>query len=188
MGLSGMPFVGVDIGGFAEAPTAELYTRWLQLGVFYPFMRTHTTFGTPDQDPWSYGAEHEALNRRAIELRYELLPHIYNVMHEASVTGLPALRPLLLEFPDDPSTYARDVRHARLPSALDGRPRHRDHRRAGRTVSSGEPRRVAARPPRIAVPGGDRQHRGSARADRGARGAAGCGVGGGRYRDRERAD
>ena len=71
-------------------------------------MRTHTTFGTPDQEPWSYGTFHEALNRRAIELRYELLPHIYNVMHEASLTGLPALRPLLLEFPDDPNTYGME--------------------------------------------------------------------------------
>jgi alpha-glucosidase len=108
MGLSGLPFVGVDIGGFAETPSAELYTRWLQLGVFYPFMRTHTTLGTPDQDPWSYGQEHEAINRRAIELRYQLLPHIYNVMHDASVTGLPALRPLMLEFPHDPATYGLD--------------------------------------------------------------------------------
>ena len=55
MGLSGLSFVGMDIGGFAEAPTPELYTRWLQSGVLYPFMRTHTTFGTPDQEPWSYG-------------------------------------------------------------------------------------------------------------------------------------
>jgi alpha-glucosidase len=108
MGLSGLAFVGSDIGGFAEAPTAELYTRWLQVGVFYPFMRTHTTFGTPDQEPWSYGTLHESLNRRAIELRYELLPHIYNVMREASLTGLPALRPLLLEFPGDPNTYGME--------------------------------------------------------------------------------
>jgi alpha-glucosidase len=105
MGLSGLAFVGSDIGGFAEAPSAELYTRWLQAGVFYPFMRTHTTFGTPDQEPWSYGTYHEAVNRRAIELRYELLPHIYNVMRDASLTGVPALRPLLLEFPEDPNTY-----------------------------------------------------------------------------------
>jgi alpha-glucosidase len=108
MGLSGLAFVGSDIGGFAEAPSAELYTRWLQAGVFYPFMRTHTTLGTPDQDPWSYGTYHEGLNRRAIELRYELLPHIYNVMREASLTGIPALRPLLLEFPDDPNTYGME--------------------------------------------------------------------------------
>jgi alpha-glucosidase len=105
MGLSGMPFVGSDIGGFAEAPTAELYTRWLQLGTFYPFMRTHTTFGTPDQEPWSYGPRHEEINRRAIELRYELLPYIYSVMRETSETGVPAMRPLMLEFPQDERTY-----------------------------------------------------------------------------------
>jgi alpha-glucosidase len=108
LGLSGFPFVGADIGGFAEVPTAELYTRWLQLGVFYPFMRSHTVFGTPDQEPWSYGSFHEALNRRAIEMRYELLPQIYNVMEEASRTGVPAFRPLLLDYPDDPATWDRD--------------------------------------------------------------------------------
>jgi alpha-glucosidase len=105
LGLSGFPFVGADIGGFAESPSAELFTRWLQAGVFYPFMRTHTTVGTPDQEPWSYGTRHEALNRRAIELRYEMLPHLYAVMEEASRTGLPALRPLFLDFPGDERTY-----------------------------------------------------------------------------------
>jgi alpha-glucosidase len=108
MGLSGMPFVGSDIGGFAGAPTPDLYTRWLQAGVFYPFMRTHTTFGTPDQEPWSYGSAHETINRRAIELRYQLLPEIYNVMHEASTTGVPAMRPLVLEYPEDPRTWDLD--------------------------------------------------------------------------------
>jgi alpha-glucosidase len=105
MGLSGLAFVGSDIGGFAKTPSAELVTRWMQVGAFYPFMRMHTEFGSPDQEPWSYGARHEALNRRAIELRYELLPHVYNVMREASVSGVPALRPLVLEYPDDPRTY-----------------------------------------------------------------------------------
>jgi alpha-glucosidase len=103
-----LPFVGSDIGGFAGAPSAELYTRWLQTGVFYPFMRTHTTLGTPDQEPWSYGVVHESINRAAIELRYQLLPHIYNVLQESSVTGLPAMRPLLLEYPDDRRTYGLD--------------------------------------------------------------------------------
>jgi alpha-glucosidase len=105
MGLSGLSFVGSDIGGFAKTPTAELVTRWLQAGVFYPFMRMHTELGSPDQEPWSYGTRHEEINRRAIELRYELLPYLYNTMHEASSSGVPALRPLLLEFPDDPRTY-----------------------------------------------------------------------------------
>jgi alpha-glucosidase len=105
LGLSGFPFVGVDIGGFAETPSAELFTRWLQVGVFHPFMRVHTTFGTPDQEPWSYGTRHEAVNRRAIELRYELLPHVYQAMREASETGVPPLRPLFLEFPEDAETW-----------------------------------------------------------------------------------
>ncbi len=108
MGLSGVSFVGSDIGGFAGAPSAELYTRWLQTGVFYPFMRTHTAIGTPDQEPWSYGTTHEAFNRAAIELRYQLLPHIYNVMAESTLTGLPAMRPLMLEYPDDPQTWGVD--------------------------------------------------------------------------------
>jgi alpha-glucosidase len=108
MGLSGVSFVGSDIGGFAGAPSAELYTRWLQTGVFYPFMRTHTAIGTPDQEPWSYGTTHEAFNRAAIELRYQLLPQIYNVMAEATRTGLPAMRPLMLEYPDDPQAWGLD--------------------------------------------------------------------------------
>jgi alpha-glucosidase len=108
LGLSGFSFVGADIGGFADAPSPELFTRWLQVGVFYPFMRTHTTFGTPEQEPWSYGLYHEELNRRAIELRYELLPHVYNLMRESSDTGAPAFRPLLYEFPQDEATYRRD--------------------------------------------------------------------------------
>ena len=108
MGLSGLPFVGVDVGGFAESPTAELYTRWLQSAVLYPFFRSHTTFGTPDQEPWTYGPQWESYNRRAIELRYELLPSIYSVMREVSQTGVPAMRPLLLEYPDDPNTYGMD--------------------------------------------------------------------------------
>lgn len=101
LGLSGMAFVGSDIGGFGESPAAELYTRWLQAGVFYPFMRTHTAIDTNDQEPWSFGAAYEGLNRRAIELRYELLPQIYNEMKLASETGVPALRPMMLEFPGD---------------------------------------------------------------------------------------
>ena len=108
MGVSGFPFVGVDIGGFADAPTPELYTRWLQAGVFYPFMRTHTTFGTPDQEPWSYGVDYEAINRRAIELRYQLLPYIYGAMREASESGIPAMRPLFLDYPEDGATWGAD--------------------------------------------------------------------------------
>ena len=108
LGISGMPFVGSDIGGFADNATAELYTRWLQVGVFYPFMRSHTAFGTDDQEPWSYGPAHEIVNRQAIELRYRLLPHIYNEMQKASDSGIPAFRPMFVEFPGDSRTWDQD--------------------------------------------------------------------------------
>lgn len=108
MGMSGFPFAGSDIGGFVGEPTPELYTRWLELGVFYPFMRTHTMFGSPDQEPWSYGTRFETLNRHAIELRYQLLPEIYNAMEEASASGVPAMRPLLVDYPNDGATYGTD--------------------------------------------------------------------------------
>jgi alpha-glucosidase len=108
LGLSGFPFVGSDIGGFVRMPSAELCTRWLQAAVFDPFMRMHTAIDTPDKEPWSFGWRYEAINQRAIELRYELLPYIYNVMQQASETGVPALRPLFLEFPDDEQAAAID--------------------------------------------------------------------------------
>ena len=67
-------------------------------------MRMHTAIDNPDKEPWSYGPHYLAVNKRAIELRYELLPYIYNTMQEAAETGLPALRPLFLDFPDDEHT------------------------------------------------------------------------------------
>lgn len=108
MGLSGFPFVGSDISGFVRPATGELYARWLQAGVFYPFMRSHTELGTPDKEPWAFGPEFEAINRKTIDLRYELLPYIYNVMQQASESGLPALRPLFLEYPADDRTAKVD--------------------------------------------------------------------------------
>ncbi len=108
MGLSGFSFVGSDVSGFAGTASGELYTRWLQLAVFYPFMRSHTELSTPDKEPWSFGHPFEAINKRTIELRYELLPYLYNCMQHASETGIPAMRPLFLEFPEDERVAAID--------------------------------------------------------------------------------
>ena len=108
MGLSGFPFVGADIGGFAGMPSGELFTRWLQVGVFSPFMRAHSEFGRPNKEPWVWGARYEAANKKTIELRYELLPYIYNVMQQASQTGVPAMRPLFLDFPHDKNVTGVD--------------------------------------------------------------------------------
>jgi len=101
MGMSGLALAGADIGGFAGGASPELYTRWLETGVFYPYCRTHVEFGAPSQEPWSYGNKLEAINRKSIELRYRLLPYLYDAFHETSETGLPVMRALLLEYPDD---------------------------------------------------------------------------------------
>ena len=108
MGLSGLTFAGVDIGGFALSPSAELYTRWLEAGVFYPYCRTHTEKGSRNQEPWSFGNRMEEINRRAVELRYRLMPYLYDAFHEAAESGLPVMRALLLDYPDDPQAVGQN--------------------------------------------------------------------------------
>ncbi len=108
MGISGLTQVGADVGGFVGSPSPELFTRWLEAGVFYPYCRTHTAFGTENQDPWSYGNRKEEINRKMIELRYRLLPYLYNAFHEAAETGLPVMRALLLDYPSDSRAISQE--------------------------------------------------------------------------------
>jgi len=96
LSMSGLPFCGTDIGGFSGAPSAELFTRWIQFGVFSPFMRAHSAGDTAEREPWSFGEEYEKLNRKFIELRYKLLPYIYTVFWQHARYGVPILRPLIL--------------------------------------------------------------------------------------------
>jgi alpha-glucosidase len=100
LGLSGFAFSGADVGGFAGTPTSELLTKWFEVAAFQPIDRDHTEKGTGDQEPWVGGPEQEAIRRRFIETRYQLMPYLYTLAEEASRTGLPILRPLFLEFPD----------------------------------------------------------------------------------------
>ncbi len=108
LGLSGVPFAGVDIGGFYGAPTPELFARWVQLGAFFPLFRIHSADATPRQEPWSFGPQVEAIVKQAVELRYRLLPYFYTVFWQASQTGLPIVRPMLLDFQHDMHTHSLD--------------------------------------------------------------------------------
>ncbi|PYU95669.1 MAG: alpha-glucosidase [Acidobacteria bacterium] len=108
MGLSGLALAGADVGGFALSPSPELYTRWLEAGVFYPYCRTHTELGSRNQEPWSFGNRMEDINRKSIELRYRLLPYLYNAFHESAETGLPVMRALLLDYSDDPQAVGQN--------------------------------------------------------------------------------
>ncbi|NLW02062.1 MAG: DUF5110 domain-containing protein [Clostridiaceae bacterium] len=105
IGLSGIPFVGADVGGFQGNSSPELYARWIQLGAFTPFFRAHSEKSTQDHEPWSFGPEVEEIARKAIRLRYELLPYLYSEFRQACETGLPVMRPLILDFQDDRNVY-----------------------------------------------------------------------------------
>lgn len=105
LGLSGMPFVGVDIGGFGGDTHAELLARWFQAGAFYPFCRNHAMTGTNPHEPWAFGPEIEAICRRYLELRYQLLPYTYGLFREAAQSGAPIMRPLAWHYPADPATF-----------------------------------------------------------------------------------
>lgn len=96
LSLSGVSFCGTDIGGFTGEPDGELFTRWIQLGVFTPFMRAHSAGDTREREPWSYGEEFEAINRKFIELRYKLMPYIYSTFWEHHKYGFPILRPVVM--------------------------------------------------------------------------------------------
>ncbi|WP_375507145.1 TIM-barrel domain-containing protein, partial [uncultured Nostoc sp.] len=106
MGLSGVGFVGCDIGGFAGNATAELFARWMQVGMLYPLMRGHSAMSTARHEPWVFGDRVENICREYINLRYQLLPYIYSLFWEAATTGAPILRPLLYHFPNDLKTYS----------------------------------------------------------------------------------
>ncbi len=98
LGLSGMYMVGSDVGGFGSDTTPELLIRWCQLGAISPFFRNHYAKGTRNQELFAFGQETMDACRVALDLRYHLLPYIYDLAHEE----MPLLRPLVLEYPDDP--------------------------------------------------------------------------------------
>jgi alpha-glucosidase len=104
MGISGYGLVGDDIGGFASSPPPDLLTRWYELGVFNPIYRDHAAKGTADHEPWASGPEQEAIRRRYIELRYQLLPYIYTSVEAMTRTGLPFMRPIFLDYPQQESS------------------------------------------------------------------------------------
>jgi len=109
LGVSGYTQAGADVGGFALSPTPELATRWMELGAFQPLYRNHTATGENNKEPWAFGAEHEAIQRKYVETRYKLLPYLYTAFEEASRTGLPVMRPLLVDYPTDAAAQQATV-------------------------------------------------------------------------------
>ncbi|MEO6334424.1 MAG: TIM-barrel domain-containing protein [Pyrinomonadaceae bacterium] len=105
LSVSGVPFVGCDVGGFNDRPSGELYTRWLQAAALTPFLRSHSVSWAGNKEPWEFGDEFTPINRASIELRYKFLPYLYTLFYEHERTGQPVMRPLWYEFPTDKLTY-----------------------------------------------------------------------------------
>jgi alpha-glucosidase len=105
LGMSGVAFCGPDVGGFAHDSSGELLVRWTQFGTFTPYFRNHSAINTVRQEPWSFGEDVEKLTKKYIEQRYVWLPHLYTLFREANQTGVPVMRPLVLEYPTDEKTF-----------------------------------------------------------------------------------
>lgn len=108
MSLSGMGFTGSDIGGFAEQPSGELYARWIQLGVFHPFCRTHSSGDHGNQEPWAFDEEVIDITRKFVNLRYQLLPYLYTMFWQYIEEGIPMLKPLVYYDQEDIQTHYRN--------------------------------------------------------------------------------
>ena len=106
LGVVGYHFAGADVGGFFGNPSAELLVRWYQAGSMQPFFRGHAHIDTQRREPWLFGEAVMSQIRTVLRLRYALLPVWYTAMEESSRTGVPPMRPMFLEFPDDESLLA----------------------------------------------------------------------------------
>lgn len=110
VGMSGVTFVGNDIGGFVDRPDAELFARWIEIGAFIPFARIHYDRDEhvqvkQGQEPWAFGPEVEKISKKYIEMRYQLLPYLYNEFKDAADSGKPVQQPLVYQFQDDEKTH-----------------------------------------------------------------------------------
>ena len=105
LGLSGVSFTGMDVGGFTGNPSIGLYARWMQLGAFIPYFRNHTGVNSKSSEPWAYGEEVTEIARNYISLRYKLLPYLYSSFYESTQSGLPVNRSLAIDNTFDKNVY-----------------------------------------------------------------------------------
>lgn len=108
LGLSGQPFNGPDMCGFGADCDAELMAHWVATGIYFPFARNHNAKGCIDQEPWVFGQKVEDVYRTAVNRRYLLMPYFYTLFHEASVDGMPVMRPLFMADEQDPTLRSED--------------------------------------------------------------------------------
>lgn len=116
-GFNGEAFWASDIAGFTgPAPTPELYIRWAQWGLLSPLSRFHGA--NSPREPWRFGEKAVEVVRHYARLRYRLLPYLVRCAEEACATGLPILRHMHLEYPDEPGTEYVDDQYLLGPDLL----------------------------------------------------------------------
>ena len=101
LGISGFSFVGNDVSGFGLDSSEELFIRWIEMGPFIPIFRNHSNMYTRRQEPWAFGPRAEKIAKKSIELRYELIPYIYDLYYISHKEGLPIFRPMIMEYEKD---------------------------------------------------------------------------------------
>lgn len=101
LGLSGQPFNGPDLGGFALNAGPNLWANWMGSGAFFPFCRAHGSKGTDRKEPWSFGPDVERTARTALLRRYRLMPYLYTLFERSSRTGDPVMQPVFFADPKD---------------------------------------------------------------------------------------
>lgn len=105
-GLSGFSFWSHDMGGFVKAIPEDLYCRWIPFGFLTSHTRAH---GAPPTEPWLYDSKRvQDVFRKSAEMKYRLMPYVYAQAKECTEKGLPMLRALFVEFPDDPGAWKVD--------------------------------------------------------------------------------
>jgi alpha-D-xyloside xylohydrolase len=104
-GLCGFSFWSHDVGGFVAKATENLYRRWLAFGVLTSHTRCH---GTAPKEPWNYSVDFMDDFRRIDELKYRLMPYVYAQAKDCSERGLPMLRALFVDYPEDPGSWLID--------------------------------------------------------------------------------
>ncbi|MFS2187349.1 glycoside hydrolase family 31 protein [Mucilaginibacter sp. Mucisp84] len=105
LGITGMSFIGVDIGGFSGNPTPELMVRWNSLGAYTPMFRNHAIQGSKMREPWEWGKNNEQIIKKDIEQRYKILPYLYSSFYQSTQTGLPVSRTLAIEHSFDGNVF-----------------------------------------------------------------------------------
>ncbi len=111
MGLSGVAFTGMDVGGFTGGASPALYAKWIEIGAFNPYFRNHTALNTKSSEPWTYGEDVLNIARNYISLRYQLMPYLYSSFYEATQNGMPLMRSLAIDNAFDANVYNTDFQN-----------------------------------------------------------------------------